>query len=90
MWVIGLTDLSGLPGILTPPGRILEPLLEREGGLSEIFLANEVFVPGDELDDGKFIYQRKIDVEIKGRIVLWKGWIQRLFDHTCLVSNRKA
>ena len=44
---IGATDLGSLPGVLTPPGHILEPVFEREGGFSEIFFANDVLIPGD-------------------------------------------
>lgn len=53
----GLTDLGGLPGKFTPPGRIQEPVLDGEGNFPEIIFAKGVFVPGDEFDGGKLIYQ---------------------------------
>jgi len=87
---IGLTDLGSLPGVFAPPGRILEPVLERKGSFSEVFFAKGVFIPGDELDSGELIDYREIDVEIKGSVLLRKGWVQRLFHHTCLVSNGKT
>lgn len=52
---IGWTDLDNLPGVLAPPGHVLEPVFEREGGFSEIFFAPGVLIPGDKLDGGEFI-----------------------------------
>lgn len=82
-----MTDLGSLPGILTPGGGREEPVLERKGSFSEVLFSDHIFVPGNKLDGGKLICQREIDVEIEGSILLWKGWIQRLFDHWSLVSN---
>jgi len=87
---IGLTDLGGLPGVRTPPGRIPEPVFERKGGFSEVFFAKSVLIPGDEFDGGELIDYREIDIEIKGSIFFREGWVQRLFDDTCLMSNGKA
>ena len=87
---IWLADLDSLPGVLTPLGRILEPVLERERGFPEVILANGVLVPGDELDSGELIDYGEIDVEIKGGVLLWEGWIQGLFYHACLVSDGKT
>ena len=52
---IGLSDLGNLPGVLTPLGRIPEPVLEGKSSLSEVFLAKDIFVPGDELDGGELV-----------------------------------
>ena len=90
MRLMGLTDLGSLPGILTPPGRIQEPVIERKGSFSEVLFAKGVFVPGDEFDGGKLIYQREIDVEIEGSVLLWKGRIQGLFDDARLALNGKT
>ena len=87
MRLISLTDLGILPGIFTPSRRIQEPVFEGNSSFSEVLFTNGVFVPCDELDSGNLIYQRVIDIEIEGSILLWKGRIQRLFDHTRLVSN---
>jgi hypothetical protein len=87
---IGLTDLGSLPGVRTPPGRILEPVFERKGGFSEVFFAPSVLIPGDEFDGRELIGYREIDIEIKGSVLLRKGWVERLFDDACLVSNGKA
>lgn len=87
MRLIGLTDLGSLPGILAPTGPIQKPVIERKCSFSEVLFAHNVFVPGDELDGGKLVYQGEIDIEIKGSILVRKGWIQRLFDHACLVSD---
>lgn len=87
---IGSTDLNNLPGVLAPPRHILEPVFEREGDFSEIFFTKGVLIPGDKFDGREFIGQREIDIEIECSVFLWKGWVQRLFDNACLVSNRKA
>ena len=87
---IGLTDLGSLPGVRTPPGGILEPFFERKGGFSEVFFAKRVLIPGDEFDGGELVDYREIDIEIKGSVLLRKGWVQRLFDDACLVSNGKT
>jgi len=52
---IKLTDLSGLPGVRTPCGCILEPVFKRKGGFSEVFFAKDVLIPGDEFDGGELI-----------------------------------
>lgn len=87
---IGRTDLGSLPGVLTSPRNDLEPVFERKGCFSEVFLAKGVLIPGDELDGGEFIDHREIDVEIKGSVLLRKGWVQRLFNNACLVLNGKT